>query len=154
MYKELQRLQFKLSDDYFLLPLFDDSECIGWNLYFENICDVDSNTQPIMSSDTNTLKELKQYIKKHKIYTMSNYYNTITWTCDALLWLNLLLRIFWKQLNTEFNRGIFYGIFISWVITIIPYVILSKRNHKRKMLTMKEKHEYRIKQIIKDMPNE
>lgn len=141
-------LQYELGDKYWLQACYDNNKYIGWELYNTNIYNIREDTKPIMTSETHTFQELKKYVTSHRTYTMFDYYNRILWTTELLLWVNLIIRSIWKQLNTDMMQGIFYGSFIVWFFDCIIYCVLSYRNSKHHRMYMREKyeHDFRIRE--------
>ncbi len=140
---DIFRFQCRLGDNYWLEGDYDDDgNCIGWELYNINYREVTEKTVPIMTSETHTFEELKQYVKKHRTYNMLDYYNSVSTIILILLLVNVNIRMIWENFNTDFVHGMYYGMYTVWLVIILMFIVISYRNNKSHRLYIRGRYDY------------
>lgn len=97
-----------------------------WKLFEKYDGWMTDGSEPIMTSETNTEKELLKFARKHKEYKIIDFYMflfIIPFTMIILSFVNI-------KYHSELLRGIIYGFNIcTWIIVLVDIFVTSK-NYK------------------------
>lgn len=111
-------------DKYHLCETFDGFN-ETWKLFEKYDGWMHDGSEPIMTSETNTEKELLKFAKKHKEYKIIDFYMfllIIPITAVILSFVNI-------KFNSELLRGIIYGFNIcTWIIVLVDIFVTTKNN--------------------------
>jgi len=96
-----------------------------WKLYEKYDGWMTDGSEPIMTSETNTEKELLKFARKHKEYKIIDFYMflfIIPFTMIILSFVNI-------KYHSELLRGIIYGFGIcNWIIIFVDIYVSFKNN--------------------------
>lgn len=136
---KLVRLDYNLGDNYFIDITDFDGHKVTWALYMDNVRYINSESTPIMTSDTHTDKDLIRYVKTHRVFDTSYVINAISWILIVSMWISTLMRNILNHDFSKYIQGIWLGLFTAWGVVIITYLITDLKNHKSETLYCKEK---------------
>lgn len=96
-----------------------------WKLFEKYDGWMHDGSEPIMTSETNTEKELLKFAKQHKEYKIIDFYMfllIIPITSVILSFVNV-------KFHSELLRGIIYGFLIcTWIIVLVDIFVTTKNN--------------------------
>lgn len=142
---KLVRLDYNLGDNYFIDITDFDGHKVTWALYMDNVRYINSESTPIMTSDTHTDKDLIRYVKTHRVFDTSYVINAISWILIVSMWISVLMRTILNNGFSKYIQGIWLGLFIAWVAAVITYLIIDLKNNKSEALYHKEKLDKKLK---------
>ena len=115
----------KYTKDKYLLCVSDYVEKIEWALHRRSV-DQDvyfsKDNKPIMTSETNTVEELEDYLKKHYEPSFSEVVNKSSLYIMAILWILYIVVLIIFKKSTYFSGFLLGGLVIN-----IVYLIISAR---------------------------
>ena len=138
MNKEFNKIRKLLGNEYHLYESISING-IKWVLYKkyeDSKVYFSKDNEPIMSSDTHTLEQLKEFVKKHK---RINYELVESIVFVIISIINLII-IFMNSIfiKNEFLRGITSGISYSVIVSCLIHIIILSKNNKVDELEHKE----------------
>lgn len=121
------------------------SENIKWKLFEKYDGWMHDGSEPIMTSETNTEKELLKFARKHKEYKIIDFYMfllIIPVTMVILSFVNI-------NYHSELLRGIIYGFNIcTWIIVLVD-IFVTEKNNKVFSLELKARRRRLIRSLEK-----
>lgn len=113
---EIIKLSMKLGDEHILIPTIND----GWKLIRNN-----KIGQTIMDSEHNTEDELRKFVKKHRIFDLSNVISTTILIINSLVFILCIVNIF---INSQFLRAFIFGALMVISIILLVKIIVNEHN--------------------------
>lgn len=147
--KSIQKINNQLGHEYHL-AVKRESNKIAWSLYkkYDNPkVFFSKDNEAIMTSEKNSLEELKEFAKKHKKLTAINFEYPLSFIYTLL---TLILAIANLWLNNTFIRGFILGINITTMFWLIIIEIKEVVNLKIKISDLKL-HEKKLDEEIKEL---
>lgn len=133
MKNDIWKIRRILGDKYHLYQEFDGIN-EKWKLFRKHDGWLTDNSEPIMTSDTHTEKELLKFTKKHREYGVTEFYFMMLpmpFIALALCFINL-------EFQNEYLRGIIAGMNIYTIFVAGVDMFVTNRNYKVFKLQQKE----------------
>lgn len=138
MEKDYSKVRKLLGDNYHLKMEYKDKK-VSW-LLFRKYDDpkiyFSKDNRPIMTSETNTYKELLEYAKKHKKYNLGRILLVQFMVVNSFLLILSIINIFIK------NIGIRYFLLGANFITLLTLLTITIINKKNFNVIVNEHNEY------------
>lgn len=116
-----------------------------WKLFEKYDGWMTDGSEPIMTSETNTEKELLRFAKKHKEYKIIDFYMFLL----IIPIIALILSFVNIKLNSELLSGMVYGFNIcTWIIVLVD-IYVSFKNNKVFNLELKARRRRLIRSLEK-----
>lgn len=128
--EEIIKLSMKMGDKYYIIPLAND----GWYVVRDNHLGT-----IVLDSEHNTEEELRQFVKEHRIFNLSNVMSKTSLVFNSLIFVLCIINIF---INSSFLKGFNLGALLTICIMLLVRTIVDSHNWRVKDKIMNEDIEY------------
>ena len=147
MLKNEGKIRRLLDYDKYHLNVTNDGVIVTWKLFEKYDGWMTDGSEPIMTSETNTEKELLKFAKKHKEYKIIDFYLFLF----IIPVIALILCFVNVKFHSELLRGIIYGFNICTLIIVIVDIFVSAKNNKIFNLEMEARMRRFFKRLEKEI---
>ena len=137
---EIIKLNMKLGDDYLIIPIIND----GWELIRNN-----KIGQTIMDSEHNSKEELKEFVKKYRLFDLSNVMAITSMITNGVIFVLCIVNLF---IHSQFIANFNLGALLIIVIYLIVRIKVDNHNWTVKVQTHSDDME-RLKKFQKELVN-